>query len=176
MVIKFGKNSCVLCVVSCGLLCKLFHYKDRNSIEFFPDLRSKERRENSLSHLSRFVFFFKWCSPGDLLGGGWVTSSSTEVSDALASVEREEYNDRLRGGSVIKASRNERKSSSSFSGGRRGKESTGGKATFARGPERKPGRSAGSSWSRAGACGESSLKRWLSLPVLGLRTRAVVRL
>ena len=54
------------------------------------------------------------------------------LSDALASVEREEYNDRLRGGSVIKASRNERESSSlSFSGERRGNESTGGKATFA---------------------------------------------
>ncbi|CAL6334679.1 unnamed protein product [Bathycoccus prasinos] len=46
-----------------------------------------------------------------------------------------------------------------FTGERRGNESKGDEATFARDPERKPGMSAGSSRPRAGARGEYSLKR-----------------
>ena len=74
------------------------------------------------------------------------TSSTTGVPDDLASVEREERSVRLGAGSVIKTSRAE--------SGSRGKEDT----TFVRGTERRPGRSADSSCSRAKTRSESSLK------------------
>ena len=86
-----------LCVVS-----KLFHYKDRSSKFFvicalkfsstfpFRQNRKRETRENGLSHLSRLVFFVARCFlPGELLEEG-STSSTTGVSDDLASVERED--------------------------------------------------------------------------------------
>ena len=85
-----------------------FITKDRGSIfNIFPDLcskffpifsrrqkrqnRTREKRENTLSRYSRFIFFFMRRLPVDLLGG-WITSSATKVSDDLASVEREEHN------------------------------------------------------------------------------------
>ena len=49
------------------------------------------------------------------MGGGWVTSSTTGVSDGLASVEREERNVRLGEYSVIGTSVEGRKTSSSLS-------------------------------------------------------------
>ena len=116
--------------------------------------------ENSLSQLSRFTFLFtllfaflytRCCccgSPGELLGGGRVTSSTTGVSDVLvsdvlASVEREERNVRLREYSVIGTSVEGRKTSSSLSlSGENDLKNE--EATFAREAERKPGRSADS--------------------------------
>jgi len=84
-------------------MCKLFHYKRRRFYifvdlcsKFFPIFsrrqnRTREKRENTLSRYSRFIFFFMRRLPVDLLGG-WITSSATKVSDDLASVEREEHN------------------------------------------------------------------------------------
>ena len=54
-----------------------------------------------LSHNSRFIFLLLFA---DLAEEG-DTSSATGVSDDLASVEREESNERLEASSVIKASR-----------------------------------------------------------------------
>ena len=81
----------------------------------------------------------------------WVTSSTTGVSDVLASdvlasVEREERNVRLGENSVIGTSVEGRKTSSSLSGKN---DSRGEEATFAQEAERKPGRSAGSSRSKS---------------------------
>jgi len=131
----------------------------------FSILKSKERekqRENELSHNSRFIFLFffeNFAAEGD-------TSSATGVSDDLASVEREESNERLEAGSVIKASRKASSTLSlratpstlTLSGKRRGIEPNGEELTFARGTEREPGSSADSSRSKARACGESALK------------------
>jgi len=112
---------------------------------FLSSNRKRETRKNGLSHLSRLVFFVARCFlPGELLEEG-STSSTTRVSDDLASVEREERSVRLGAGSVIKTSR---KTSSSLpsSGKARGNESRGKEdSSFARGTERKPGRSADSS-------------------------------
>ena len=145
-------------------MCKLFHYKDRSII--FPDLCSRLwfLRENSLSQLSRFTFLFTLlftflytrccCSPGELLGGGRVTSSATGVSDDFYAVEREERNVRLGEYSVIGTSVEGRKTSSPLSlSGKNGSKS--GEAAFAGEAERKPGRSAGSSGSKSGSHDES---------------------
>jgi len=159
--------NCGLWVVDCELwiMCKFFHYKDRIFYFFlicalkiffrFPyrqTERTRESREKRLSHRSRFIFFF--------------TSSATGATDDLASVEREERKVRLGASAAIgtsgktSSSLSLRKTSSllSLSGRRRGSETNEEEATFARGLERKPGRSADSSWSRAKARGESALK------------------
>ena len=69
---------------------------------FLSSNRERERRERTLSHLSRFIFFVARCFlPGELLEEGG-TSSATRVSDDLASVEREESNVRLGASSVIR--------------------------------------------------------------------------
>ena len=70
------------------------------------------------------------------MGGGRVTSSTTGVSDVLASVEREERNVRLGEDSVIGTSVEGRKTSSSLSGKN---DSRGEEETFAQETERKPG-------------------------------------
>ena len=58
---------------------------------FYRQNRKRETRENGLSHLSRLAFFVARCFlPGELLEEG-STSSTTGVSDDLASVEREEH-------------------------------------------------------------------------------------
>ena len=133
----------VLSQVACGLcvlMVYLFHYKDRSkfflicALNFFFDFlveteRTRETRENTLSHNSRFSFLFFF---EDLAAEG-DTSSATGVSDDLASVEREESNERLEASSVIKTSRKAssvlslrtKPSSLSFSGKRRGIEPNG---------------------------------------------------
>ena len=92
------------------------------------------------------------------MGRGRVTSSTTGVSDFLASVEREERNVRLGEHSVIGASTKGRSTSSpfSFSGERR--ENDSGSKETAFGLERKPGRSARSSRSKSRARDGSTLK------------------
>ena len=63
----------------------------------------RKERERALS-LPRLIFFLARCfSPGELLEEGG-TSSTTEVSDDFASVEREERSVRLGASSVIKTS------------------------------------------------------------------------
>jgi len=138
----------------------LFHYNDRSkfflicALKIFFDFlveteRTRETRENTLSHNSRFIFLFFF---EDLAAEG-DTSSATGVSDDLASVEREERNERLEASSAIRTSRKAssvlslrtKASSLSFSGKRRGIEPSGEETTFARGTEREPGRSADSS-------------------------------
>ena len=90
------------------------------------------------------------------MGGGGGTSSTTGVSDVLASVEREERNVRLkREGSVIGTSVEGRKTSSSSSGKN---DSKGEEATFAQEAGRKPGRSARSSGSKSSSRDVSTLK------------------
>ena len=138
----------------------LFHYKDRSkfflicALKIFFDFlveteRTRETRENTLSHNSRFVFLFFF---EDLAAEG-DTSSATGVSDDLASVEREERNERLEASSAIRTSRKAssvlslrtKASSLTFSGKGRGIEPSGEETTFARRTEREPGRSADSS-------------------------------
>jgi len=84
------------------------------------------------------------------LGGGRVTSSTTGVSDFLASVEREERNVRLGEDPVIGTSVEGRKMSSSLS--------LSGKNDSRNGSERRPVRSARSSGSKSRSCDESTLK------------------
>ena len=87
------------------------------------------------------------------MGGGRVTSSTTGVSDVLASVEREERKVRLGASSAIGTSGKTSSSLSlkktaslmSLSGKRRGSGTNEEETTFAKGLERKPGRSADSS-------------------------------
>ena len=94
------------------------------------------------------------------MGGGRVTSSTTGVSDVLASVEREERNVRLGEHSVIGRSIEGRKTSSpfSFSGERRENDSRSKKTAFGRESERKPRRSACSSGSKSRARDGSTMK------------------
>ena len=107
------------------LWCTCFITK--TEVLFFLSLCSRSwfLGENFLSQLSRFTFLFTLlftflctrcccCSPGELLGGGWVASSTTGVSDVLATVEREERNVRLGENSVIGTSVEGRNTSSSF--------------------------------------------------------------
>ena len=153
----------------------LFHYKDRSkfflicALNFFFDFlveteRTRETRErtHSLTTLA-LSFYFSWRTSQ----GRGDTSSATGVSDDLASVEREESNERLEASSVIKASRRSLvsvvvKGNANVVNavGKKERESnrTGEETTIARGAEREPGSSAVSLWSKAKACGESALK------------------
>ena len=155
-------------LMECVLWCNLFHYKDRNIVFVICALIVIFEREFSLSTLTFhfFIYFFMYtllctrccCSPGELLGGGRVTSSTTGVSDVLASVEREERNVRLREfNSGIGASVEGKETSSSLSGKNESR-NEGKEETFAQEAERKPGRSAGSSKSKSSLRDVSTLK------------------